>query len=229
MQLKLPESKPVLKGCAIRAPQSWASTGVHFRAERDTSVFAHGAQAHRSLGGHARGETASIVLRVRRANPPMNPPPNRSNERNPFATLRVGHYIIHNESIINKNTYNHQYTRPLVLPFSTRIIRDTTLHPEAPRYHATAARRRGLCSHYIYSSMGRGLELDPTGGAFIKRVDAFTDPPPYAASSEEGRSRLSITSSRRSSSSGGQPLNMEVRSNGIESNCASQRYRGPCL
>ena len=143
--------------------------------------------------------------------------------------FRVGRYIIHNKSIINKNKYNHQYTRPLVLPFSTRIIRDTTLHPEAPRYHATAARRRGLCSHYIYSSMGRGLELDPTGGAFIKRVDAFTDPPPYAASSEEGRSRLSITSSRRSSSSGGQPLNMEVRSNGIESNCASQRYRGPCL
>ena len=24
--------------------------------------------------------------------------------------------------------------------------------------------------------MGRGLELDPADGAFIKRVDAFTDP-----------------------------------------------------
>ena len=87
----------------------------------------------------------------------------------------------------------------------------------------------GEASALTTSTAGRGLELDPTGGAFIKRVDAFTDPPPYAASSEEGRSRLSITSSRRSSSSGGQPLNMEVRSNGIESNCASQRYRGPCL
>ena len=48
-----------------------------------------------------------------------------------------------------------------------------------PRLPESAKERPllGLCSHYIYSSMGRGLELDPADGAFIKRVDAFTDPP----------------------------------------------------
>ena len=70
----------------------------------------------------------------------------------------MGHYIIHNKSIINKNTYNHQYTRPLVLPFSTRIIRNTTLHPEAPQVpcHGCPKERPLLSLHLQQHGEGAG-------------------------------------------------------------------------